>query len=313
MNSDIKNVLPKDAATIDQITQLAGFQAAAGAVKFKEHLSKDDGRLLEAWSGMGWYEKDTASFALLAAKTIQSGYSINTLTARLRVLALLKIIRPTGTGGRMPKAPPEGSPFGDMWPHQRLGYNSWGEFVLGPPAGISGPDGAFIKGPGLGFGHGIKDDDPEADEKRQRALKYEQDLFRGYQRLMDLLPETALPHSAEDLQTHFRASLGGELTVDAIEKMGQKGTAGRTLSDPDEKPEPKRRRVISQDPEKAAVTVQQAAETTDNPKAYIRKIAEIIQPPAPDPVDCLAELVERHDNAFLRQLLNALSDYLETH
>lgn len=312
MTSDIKDLLPKDAATIDQITQTAGFQAAAGAVKFKDHLSKDDGRLHEAWSGLGWYEKDTASFALLAAKTIQSGYSINTLAARLRVLALLKIIRPTGTGGRMPKAPPEGSPFGDMWPHQRLGYSSWGEFVLGPPAGISGSDGAFIKGPGLGFGHSIKDDDPEAEEKRQRALKYEQDLFRGYQRLMDLLPETALPHSAEDLQTHFRASLGGDLTVDAIEKLGQKSTARRTLSEEDEPAKPRTRR-ISQDPEKAAVTVQRAAETTDNPAAYIRKIAEIIQPSAPDPVGCLAELVERHDNAFLRQLSDVLLDYLETH
>lgn len=313
MNSDIKNVLPQDAATIDQITQMAGFQAAAGAAKFKDHLSKDDGRLLDAWSGMSWYEKDTASFALLAAKTIQSGYSINTLTARLRVLALLKIIRPSGSGGRMPKAPPEGSPFGDMWPHQRLGYKTWGEFVLGPPAGISGSDGAFIKGPGLGFGHGIKDDDPDADEKRQRALKYEQDLFRGYQRLMDLLPDTALPHSAEDLQTHFRASLGGDLTVEAIRELGNKDLAGTTLSEEDEPEKPKRVRRISQDPEKAAVTVQQAAETTDNPEAYIRKIAEIIQPPAPDPVDCLAELVKRHDNAFLHQLSNALSDYLESH
>ena len=313
MNSDIKNVLPRDAATIDQITQMAGFQAAAGAVKFREHLSKDDGRLVEAWSGMGWYEKDTASFALLAAKIIQSGYSVNTLTARLRVLALLKIIRPTSTGGRIAKTPPEGSPFGDMWPHQRLGYKTWSEFVLGPGAGISAADGSYIKGPGLDFGQGIRDDDPDADEKRDRALKYERDLFRGYQRLMDLMPETALPHSAEDLQTHFRVKLGGELTVKAIEELGQKGTTGRTLSDPGEEPVKPKRRVISQDPEKAAVTVQQAAETTDNPEAYIRKIAEIIQPPAPDPVDCLAELVERHDNAFLRQLVNALSDYLETH
>lgn len=310
MNSDIKNVLPKDAATVDQITAVAGFQAAAGAVKFKDHLSKDDGRLHEAWSGLGWYEKDTASFALLAAKTIQSGYSINTLAARLRVLALLKIIRPEGTGGRMPKAPPEGSLFGDMWPHQRLGYNTWGEFVLGPPAGISGPDGTYIKGPGLGFGHGIKDDDPEAGEKRQRALKYEQDLFRGYQRLMELLPETALPHSVEDLQTHFRASFGDELTVEAIRDLGKKDGAGTTLSDPEK---PKRVRRISQDPEKAAVTIQQAAETTQDPATYIKKVAEIICPSSPDPVDCLAELVERHDKAFLQRLAAVLSDYLETH
>ena len=313
MTPDIKNLLPRDAATIDQITQMAGFQAAAGAVKFREHLSKDDGQLVEAWSGMGWYEKDTASFALLAAKTIQSGYSVNTLTARLRVLALLKIIRPNGSGGRMPKAPPEGSPFGDMWPHQRLGYKTWGEFVLGPGAGISASDGSYIKGPGLGFGQGIRDDDPDADEKRQRALKYEQDLFRGYQRLMDLMPETVLPHSAEDLQSHFRVKLGGELTVEAIRELGNKDLAGTTLSEEDEPAKPKRRRVISQDPEKAAVTVQQAAETTDNPEAYIRKVAEIIRPSAPDPVDCLAELVERHDNAFLHQLLNALSDYLVSH
>lgn len=304
MTTDIKSVLPHDAATVDQIQATAGFQASASAVKFRDHLTKESGRLSEAWSALGWYEKDTASFALLAAKTIQSGYGVNTLAARLQVLALLKIIRPTGSGGRMPKAPPEGSQFGDMWPHQRLGYQTWGEFVLGPAAGITGPDGAYLKGPGLGFGHGINADDPEADKQRERALAYERDLFRGYERLMDLLPESALPHTPEDICTHFRASFGGELTVKAIQELGQgkKHTTGCTVS---------RSRVLAQDPAKAAVTVQKAAEATKDPEAYIKKIVEVISPVPPTPADCIAELIRRYDRQFLKDLAIALGNYLD--
>jgi hypothetical protein len=303
--TDIKSVLPSDAATIDQIQSKAGFQASAGAVKFREHLTKEQGQLSDAWSALGWYEKNTASFALLAAKTIQSGYGVNTLSARLQVLALLKIIRPTGSGGRMPKAPPEGSPFGDLWPHQRLGYRTWGEFVLGPAAGLSGPDGAYIKGPGLGFGQGIRADDPEADKQRERALAYERDLFRGYERLMDLLPESALPHTPEDICSHFRASFGGELTVDAIEDLGKSEKHGAC-------PTVSRTRRLAQDPAKAAVTVQKAAQATKDPEAYIRQIVEVISPAPPTTADCIAELIQRYDRQFLKDLALALGDYLDS-
>ena len=304
MTADIKSVLPSDAATVDQIKATEGFQASAAAVKFREHLTKEQGQLSEAWSALGWYEKDTASFALLAAKTIQSGYGVNTLAARLQVLALLKIIRPAGSGGRMPKAPPEGSPFGDLWPHQRLGYRTWGEFVLGPAAGISGPDGSYVKGPGLGFGHGINADDPNAAERREKALAYERDLFRGYERLMELMPQSSLPHTPEDICQHYRATAGGDLTVDAIQELGQteKRTAGCTVS---------RSRVLAKDPVKAAVTVQKAAETTQDPEAYIRRLVEAIKPAAPTPDECAEELVSRYDVPFLKLLVQALCQHLE--
>ena len=316
MTDNIKNVLPRDAATISEIQASDGFRAAAPAAKFKDHVSKDAGQLSEAWSALGWYGKDTASFAFLAAKTIQSGYGVNTLEARLRVLALLKIIRPTSNGGRMPKRPPEGSPYGEMWPHQRLGYSTWGEFVLGPAAGISGPDGSYIKGPGLGFGAGIDPSDPDAKAKQDRALAYERDLFRGYERLMALLPETALPHNPDDIRAHYRQVAGGELTVELLHAMGQREKKER--KEEQEKNRTTRctvsqgERKLAKNPTRAAATVQRAAAATGDPAGYLRQIAEAIAPPAPTPAECIAELARRYDRQFLEELCVALADYITT-
>lgn len=301
--TDIKDILPRDAANITEIHSTAGFKAAAPAAKFKDHLLKDQGQLSEAWSSLGWYEKDTASFAFLAAKTIQAGYSVNTLETRLRVLALLKIIRPEGNGGRMPKRPPEGSVFGDKWPHQRLGYETWGDFVLGPTGGITANDGSYIKGPGLGFGSGIDSSDPNADRKRQLALQYERNLFRGYDRLMELLPESALPHNPEDIRAHYRASVGADLTVEAIMALGkgEKGGTGSTLSSP---------RTISRDPQRAAATVQKAADATPDPSTYIRRLVEAVAPSPSTPEECAKDLAARYDRKFLEQLAIAIAEYI---